>query len=1074
LADFLPPIVVEIVARTDKLRDGLQKAETDVKSAASNIDRSADKAGKSTEKIGDGMHKSSKKTEDAANRINTGLDKLAGHLNNLGGPFSTLGGHLERADYRLQGISQESGAVSDAMNAVGPAGLALGAAFVGVAGYAAKLQMGMESASASIAANAGISQDAAKNIGESFVNTAGETTSTSTELAAVFGTVAGQMKALEGRALGVAQADRLMRAADNLATASKTDLGTATKSLTDVMQSYKIKTEGAAKATDILYEASNKTHIPLQMLAKMLQMNKSRLGEYAGSLGETATFTTELSKAGIAGRMATTMLGSAMTSVAKQATALRESQKGVKESLDAMPPRLQAFSRGLLDGKVSMSQYKEEIKKVSPAEKEMAANFLSTVKSASKAELAFKGIALKVFDTHGKFIGLKNIVMQLHGQFEKLDPASRKAAASMLFGRSAADAMTKIILQGGPAYNKLHAEITKNKAAQEASNKVNDTVAGKWKMITAAFKDFLTKGGGPVAAILKVLLNGVLWFVKGLKDGNPIVMGITGAIAALAIALAVAAVAASPLTWAMAGIGLAIAAAGAAVMLLITHFSDIINWLKNNWKTIISIVLGPLGLLIVYIVDHFSQIKKTVMTIVNAVISFLKGAWEGIKNTVSTVWGAIASVFTSVWNVISGVWKGAIHGLEEIFQGFGEAVSSVWNFVKGTLESGINGAISLVNKAIEGINSLGGVVGIHIGLIPEVHLAEGGLVTKPTLALIGEAGPELVVPLSKMGTHGVSAAAMRSAGVPALENGEPVERAKTAAAIYTGGSGGATHPLSEHHRKHHRKHHRRHHHRHHKSYLEEPLGTEMEGLIKRERPAPHPRKPVVHYRPPHLPTVTHLFPSSSGSSGGSGGSSHHASQHAAASTASHHKKTVDHLNQEMKRAFQEMRGKLSFHEYGLDAIMKSAAAYEHTHRKTFNRTRFLGIERMLGDYAKRAERHEVDYSRGLRTHVEGLQEGEVRRANYLTYLLEKKPFAIYKPQEVTSGAYKGFMEPHVVYENKKGGRKLRMGFEQPGGDYKAHRATEFKIEHLTVHGADNYEVAREMYRQIRPHLKAAM
>ena len=40
----------------------------------------------------------------------------------------------------------------------------------------------------------------------------------------------------------------------------------------------------------------------------------------------------------------------------------------------------------------------------------------------------------------------------------------------------------------------------------------------------------------------------------------------------------------------------------------------------------------------------------------------------------------------------------------------------------------------------------------NLGGIPA--MAEGGIVTKPTLALIGEAGPEAVVPLSKMGSGG--------------------------------------------------------------------------------------------------------------------------------------------------------------------------------------------------------------------------------------------------------------------------------------------------------------------------------
>ncbi len=35
-------------------------------------------------------------------------------------------------------------------------------------------------------------------------------------------------------------------------------------------------------------------------------------------------------------------------------------------------------------------------------------------------------------------------------------------------------------------------------------------------------------------------------------------------------------------------------------------------------------------------------------------------------------------------------------------------------------------------------------------------MAEGGLVTQPTLALLGEAGPEVVVPLSNAGLGGKS------------------------------------------------------------------------------------------------------------------------------------------------------------------------------------------------------------------------------------------------------------------------------------------------------------------------------
>jgi phage-related minor tail protein len=45
-----------------------------------------------------------------------------------------------------------------------------------------------------------------------------------------------------------------------------------------------------------------------------------------------------------------------------------------------------------------------------------------------------------------------------------------------------------------------------------------------------------------------------------------------------------------------------------------------------------------------------------------------------------------------------------------------------------------------------------GGFGFDVPNIPQ--LADGGIVTSPTLALIGEAGPEAVVPLDRMGTGG--------------------------------------------------------------------------------------------------------------------------------------------------------------------------------------------------------------------------------------------------------------------------------------------------------------------------------
>lgn len=97
--------------------------------------------------------------------------------------------------------------------------------------------------------------------------------------------------------------------------------------------------------------------------------------------------------------------------------------------------------------------------------------------------------------------------------------------------------------------------------------------------------------------------------------------------------------------------------------------------------------------------------------------------------------------------------RGIIDSLIEAFKGLAS---------KG-LELGkafANGIIDVINtQVIKRINDLlefkVGPVKINPPDIPNIpQLADGGIVTGPTLALIGEAGPEAVIPLDRMGTGG--------------------------------------------------------------------------------------------------------------------------------------------------------------------------------------------------------------------------------------------------------------------------------------------------------------------------------
>jgi hypothetical protein len=105
------------------------------------------------------------------------------------------------------------------------------------------------------------------------------------------------------------------------------------------------------------------------------------------------------------------------------------------------------------------------------------------------------------------------------------------------------------------------------------------------------------------------------------------------------------------------------------------------------------------------------------------------------------------------------------------FEWFRDGVNAIVNTVIGFFAGMVNAAIGAVNAIISAYNSipllpdipkaptipvpqLGGQAASAVVAKKIPRLAEGGIVSSPTLALIGEAGPEAVVPLDRMQSGG--------------------------------------------------------------------------------------------------------------------------------------------------------------------------------------------------------------------------------------------------------------------------------------------------------------------------------
>jgi len=133
-------------------------------------------------------------------------------------------------------------------------------------------------------------------------------------------------------------------------------------------------------------------------------------------------------------------------------------------------------------------------------------------------------------------------------------------------------------------------------------------------------------------------------------------------------------------------------------------------------------------------------------------------AIDGIKAGFMIWWGVVKFVF--------GAIKSGFEELkdlgEAIFDGIGGAFKGVINGVISALEKGLNFAIKGLNTILDGIDKAAGPF-VNFGEIPEVNLprlAQGGIVTGPTIAMIGEGRePEAVIPLSQLGSFGVGGGA---------------------------------------------------------------------------------------------------------------------------------------------------------------------------------------------------------------------------------------------------------------------------------------------------------------------------
>lgn len=191
---------------------------------------------------------------------------------------------------------------------------------------------------------------------------------------------------------------------------------------------------------------------------------------------------------------------------------------------------------------------------------------------------------------------------------------------------------------------------------------------------------------------------------------------------------------------------------------IVNIFKPFGQWFGQRWQDVVNALNG--------IATWFGNMFRQAWTLVTGIFAGI-GSWFGARwhdvvgvlsgvaswfgNIFSSAFSAVKNAFSGIGAFFSGVWSTVQSIFVNAGQKIGSAVGGAFryavNAVLGTIENVVNGFIGMINGVIGLINKIPGVSLGSIGYVNLPRLAKGGIIDSATLAIVGEAGKEAVMPL---------------------------------------------------------------------------------------------------------------------------------------------------------------------------------------------------------------------------------------------------------------------------------------------------------------------------------------
>lgn len=515
----------------------------------------------------------------------------------------------------------------------------------------------------------------------------------------------------------------------DLAAAGQLELGAAADITTNIMSGFNLEAEKTGQVADVLAKAAASANTSVEQMGDAMSYVGPVAAGAGWSLEETAAAIGVLSNAGIQGQRAGTALRGVIAALqnptgqtAKALKALGLSADDVNPSVHSLSDILKTLEEAGLDsatamqlvgresgpaliammnvGSEGLSQFTTELENSEGAAKEMATTMMDNLRgSIEEMKSAFEEVALTIYDRIKPALevitdGLRSLAEWFNNLPEPIQNLILAIGAFL----AVLGPLFLIIGTGIILFGQLQATLT---------------------ILGTSFLGLL----GPVALVVGAILGIIAVFtlfgdeVKAFwnKYFKPVVDQI--------ISIVVDAL--EP-------------AFDSAFSAIKTIVKDAFEIIERLWHEILEPVLK----FIIWLVQNFVLPKwRFVFTAIGSVVS---DVFKGIKHVWENVLKPILNGIISFVNgVFSGNWRKAWQGIVDIFSG-------VFNGIVAIAKAPINAIITGINAFIRGLNKIKipdwvpgvGGKGINIPTIP--HLAKGGTIFGSGVAIVGEAGPELL------------------------------------------------------------------------------------------------------------------------------------------------------------------------------------------------------------------------------------------------------------------------------------------------------------------------------------------